>query len=135
MTKRCVILTADQALRDLTQPARKDWDKRNRRKPKARAKSAAVVVDYVTLIPRYPTDPDDYTRCIGKWMACHTQATEMNTRRDLIEMLQQYLAAMPEYADYLTAEILRLQKEQAENVGVLSALIAAYEGCMTGFPV
>jgi hypothetical protein len=133
MKKQCVTLTADQALREVTQPACKDWDKRNRRKPKARAESA--VVDYVTLIPQYPTDPEDYTRCIAKWMACWQQATDMNTRRDLIAMLQEYLAAMPEYADYLTAEILRLQKEQAENVGVLSALIAAYEGCMTGIPV
>jgi hypothetical protein len=68
-------------------------------------------------------------------MNCWQQATDMNTRRDAIAMLQTYADSMPEYTEYFTSEILRLQKEQAENVGVLSALIAAYEGCMVGFPV
>lgn len=131
---QCVTLTAEQTLRNLTAPACKDWAKRNRRKPNVRVKSTTDI-DYVRLIPKYPTTLEDYARCIGKWMACHTQATDMNTRRDLIAMLQQYIDTMPEYADYLTTEIVRLQKSQAENVGVLSALIGAYEDCMTGTPV
>lgn len=133
-TRPCRILTADQALREVTKAARKDWDKRTRPKTVKQAAATIGIIDYVKLIPKYPTDPDDYTRCISKWMACWQQATDMNTRRDTIAMLQEYADTMPEYADYFTSEIARLQKEQAENVGVLGALVTAYDGCMTGFP-
>jgi hypothetical protein len=105
-----------------------DWRKR-------RANRKKSGIDYVTLIPRYPTTPEDYARCIEKWMNCHRLATEMNSRGELIAMLQQsltYVGDWPQYVEYLNTEIARLQKEQAENVGVLSALISAYEGCMDG---
>ena len=141
--KQCEITTCDKTLRELTAPACKDWDKRDKQKTRLGAASVTVV-DYVKLIPKYPTTPEDYARCIGKWMACHSLATTMNSRLAMEISTQQQIARVEaiqpqtpytiQYLDYLRKQLATMQKQQAVDIGVLSALIAAYEGCMTGFP-
>ena len=142
--KQCEITTCDKALRELTAPATRDWDKRTRPKTAKQAKAAGDLVDYVKLIPKYPITPEDYARCIGKWMACHSLATTMNNRladeirtQEQIARVEQYPPSLyrDQYLAFLRKQLATLQKQQAVDIGVLSALIAAYEGCMTGFPV
>ena len=141
LKKQCEITTCDKALRNLTAPATRDWDKRNRKAP--RTKAAGDLIDYVKLIPKYPTTPEDYARCIGKWMACHSLATVMNNRladeirtQEQIAIVEQYPPSpyRDQYLAYLRTQLATLQQQQAVDIGILSALIAAYEGCMTGFP-
>jgi hypothetical protein len=141
--KPCKILTADKALRELTAPACKDWDKHAKQKTRLGAKTVTVV-DYVKLIPKYPITPEDYARCIQKWMNCHSLATTMNNRLEDEIRLQEQIARVEKYPPspyrdqylaFLRTSLATLQTQQSVDVGILSSLCDAYEDCMTGTPV
>jgi hypothetical protein len=132
MKKHCTTGKTDsQVLRDLTVIPFADWRKRRRKKG----------LDFIAILPPPPKTNAEYSRCIAKWMATYNQAKAMNARQDQIAMLQKSVTmvqAWPpsgykdSYLAYLTKELATLQAQQTKEMGVLTALVAAYKECMWG---